>query len=165
MSQGLAADLTPGFKRDSSRSYLGNGPATFAEAKRAFDRWDMFDLGWVRVANPGTPFAYGKIVAVEARTLGLWTLNMSRIVETVKTATQYGFLYSTTRQHVEQGEERFLLEMDAEGEVWYMIEAVSQPRHLLARLGFPITRFFQKRFARDSHARMLRAMTNPSNRW
>ncbi len=115
----------------------------------------MFDLGWVRVANPNASIAPEQIVAVEAHSLGLWTLNLSRITETVDTPTRFGFLYATTEMHVEQGEERFLLELDAAtGKVCYDLEAVSRARDPLARLGFPVTRAFQHRFARDSHRRM-----------
>ena len=76
-------------------------------------------------------------------------------METVDTATRFGLLYATTPLHVEQGAERFLLEFDpATGEVHYLLEAISRPRHLLARLGWPISRAFQHRFARHSHRRM-----------
>lgn len=161
LHRGLEADLPSTFRHDRGRSQLGNGHAAFAEAKRAFEQWIMFDIGWVRVANSEALVAEGGIVAVEAQTLGLWTLNLSRIVETIKTATQFGFLYSTTERHVEQGEERFLIELDADGAVWYVLEAVSRPRQMMARLGFPVTRVFQHRFARNSHARMLRALADP----
>jgi uncharacterized protein (UPF0548 family) len=57
--------------------------------------------------------------------------------------------------HVETGQEKFLIEFDpATGNVWYELEAVSRPRHPLVRLGFPIARALQHRFARDSHRRM-----------
>lgn len=115
----------------------------------------MFDLSWLRVANPQARIAPGQIVAVEAHTLGLWTLNLSRIMDIVDTPVTFGFVYGTTQLHVEQGEERFLIELDpATGDVWYELEAVSRPRTMLARLGFPVTRAFQHRFARDSHRRM-----------
>jgi len=71
----------------------------------------MFDLGWARVANPGAPIEPGQIIAMEALTLGLWTLNLSRILETVDNASRFGLLYATTPMHVEQGAERFLLEL------------------------------------------------------
>ena len=115
----------------------------------------MFDLGWTRVANPHASITAGQIVAVEAHTLGLWTLNLSRILEVVDTRTRFGFIYATTEMHVEQGEERFLLEFDPEtGHIDYVLEAASLPRNALARLGFPVTRSFQHKFARDSHRRM-----------
>ena len=119
----------------------------------------MFNLGWVRVANPAAAMHAGQIVAVEALTLGLWTLNLSRILEIVDTQDRFGFLYSTTEFHVENGEERFLLEFDSDsGRVRYLLEAVSRPRNQLAQLGFPVTRAFQRRFARDSHRRMREAV-------
>jgi len=157
----LNAGLTPSqplpfaFAHDLSRSNIGHGPAAFAAARQAFQRWAMFDLGWVRVANPDAPIAKGQLVAVEARTLGLWTLSLSRILEVVDTPLRFGFLYSTTALHVEEGEERFILDLDPPtGEVTYLIEAVSRPRSPLARLGLPIARHFQHRFARGSHRRM-----------
>src|SRR4051794_7838408 len=70
----------------------------------------QFDLGWVRVANPGVPIAVAEIVAVEVHAFGLWSVNLSRIMQTIESATQFGFLYATTAHHAEQGEERFLIE-------------------------------------------------------
>ena len=115
----------------------------------------MFNHGWTRVANPTAKIEPGQIIAMEAHTLVLWTLNMSRIVEIIDTATSFGFLYATTPMHVEQGAERFLLEFNpATGDVHYVLEAISRPRHLLARLGLPLSRHFQHQFVRASHLRM-----------
>jgi uncharacterized protein (UPF0548 family) len=147
------------FAHDQSRSSLGFGDEVFASAKRAFVNWKMFDLGWVRVVNAAAPIECGQIIAVEVHSLGLWSGNLSRILETADSETQFGFLYSTTNQHVEQGEETFILRRNPEtAEVSYELEAVSRPRHFLARLGFPMSRFFQHRFARDSHRRMREAV-------
>jgi uncharacterized protein (UPF0548 family) len=153
--------VPPGFAHDSSRTEIGRGEAAFAEAARAFEQWAAFDLGWIRVANPSASIALGQVVAVEAHTLGLWTLNLSQIVEVERTETSLGFLYVTTELHVEEGEERFHLACDpASGAVQYEIEAVSRPGNSLARLGFPVTRFFQHRFARDSQRRMRAAASS-----
>jgi uncharacterized protein (UPF0548 family) len=154
-----AASLPFGFAHDFKRTKIGRGHQAFAAARLAFQRWAMFDLGWVRVANPQAPIATGEIVAVEAHTLGLWTLNLSRIKEVVDEPNSFGFVYATTEMHVEQGEERFLIDLAPEtGEVFYELEAVSRPRNRLARLGLPATRKFQHHFARDSHRRMLEEM-------
>lgn len=156
LDAGLKRSRLPfGFSHDRSTSVIGRGPAAFDVARCAFNQWAQFDLGWVRVANPLTPVVRGRVVAVQARTAGLWTLAMSRIIETVDTPTRFGFLYATTRMHVEEGEERFVIELDpASGQVWYLIEAVSRPRHPLARLGWPFARAMQHRFVRDSHIHM-----------
>lgn len=148
------------FAHDRSRSCLGHGEAIFAAAKSAFAQWRMFDLGWVRVVNAAAPIACGEIVVVEVRSLGLWSVNLSRIVATVDNETQFGFIYATTPDHIEQGEERFLLRFDPRTrEVIYELEAVSWPHYFLARAGYPLTRFFQHKFARDSHRRMCQAVT------
>lgn len=121
--------------------------------------WKHFDLGWVSVGNPSAPIVPGEIVVVLAHTAGIWSLNYSKVLETIDTPTRYGFLYATTAMHVENGAERFLLEFDEEhGTVTYLIEAFSKPRHLLAKLAYPFTRTMQHRFARDSHARMRSAV-------
>lgn len=158
LNGGRAPDsrLPFGFARDFSRSRIGSGEAAFAAAKLAFERWAMFNLGWVRVANPEAIIAVGQLVAVEVHALGIWSLNLSRVTQAVDSPTRFGFIYATTEMHVEQGEERFLLEFDlASGDLFYQLEAVSRPRNSLAWLGFPVTRSFQHRFARDSHRRML----------
>jgi uncharacterized protein (UPF0548 family) len=159
-----SARLPPGFVHDRSYSCIGHGEAAFAAARQAFRRWAMFDLGWVRVANPGAPVERGQIIAMEAHTLGLWTLNLSRIMETVDTPGRFGLLYATTPIHVEQGAERFLLEFDATtGDVHYLLEAISRPRHFFARLGWPISRALQHQFARESHYRMREEALAPGS--
>lgn len=151
-----------GFVRDFSRSKIGHGEAAFAVAKLAFARWAMFDLGWARVTNPSALIAPGQIVAVEVHSLGLWSLNLSRIVEAIDTPTRFGFVYSTTRMHVEEGEEFFLLEFEpSTGDLSYQLEAASRPRNPLAKLGYPVTRALQHRFARESHRRMQKELARP----
>lgn len=106
----------------------------FAAAREAFQRWEQFDLGWVQVMNPTANIAPGQLVAVEAHTDCFWSVNINRIVEVVDSRTYLGFLYATTAYHVEEGRERFIIEFDPKDEsVSYLIEAVSRPRHVLAR--------------------------------
>jgi uncharacterized protein (UPF0548 family) len=153
---GLKERKTPfGYRRDFASERIGSGEADFAAAQKAFGEWKQFDLGWVRMANPGAALAVGQIVALEVRTLGLWSLNLSRIAQTMDTPTRFGFVYATTPLHVEHGEERFLLEFDPQtGSVSYQLESVSRPRNLFAQLGYPFARAMQHRFARESLARV-----------
>jgi len=147
------------FVRDFSESCIGHGAAAFGKARRAFRSWTMFDLGWARVANSAAIIQLGQLVAVEIRALGLWSLNISRIVDAADEPHRFGFVYATTALHVEEGEERFLLTLDPDsGDVRYTLEAVSRPRSRLAWLGYPVARAFQHRFARDSHLRMRREL-------
>jgi uncharacterized protein (UPF0548 family) len=109
----------------------------------------------VQVATPVPKVVPGELVAVEVHTAYLWSMNINRIVEVVDSPTCFGFTYTTTAFHVEKGQERFVIEFDTESEsVFYLIEAMSRPRHILARIGYPFSRVMQHRFARDSQARM-----------
>lgn len=157
VADGLVATIPSGFVHDVSRSEIGRGGPAFAVARAALRRWAQFDLGWVRIAEPRPPLAPGTVVAVEARTGGLWSTNVCRVTDVVDEPSRFGFLYSTTMVHVADGQERFVVEWGtADDALVYVIEAVSRPRHLLMRMGYPVARRMQRRFARDSHARMRR---------
>jgi len=144
-----------GYVLDHTRSQIGEGPAAFEAAKLAFRQWKQFDLGWVRIANPGAPIEVDSVVAMEAHTLFLWTLNFPRILYVIDEPQRFGFSYGTTTMHVERGEERFLLEFDpVSNTVHYDLLAASRPAHWLVWLGYPYARSRQRKFARDSHRRM-----------
>lgn len=159
LADGLLGAPPRGFAHDYCRSEIGRGHRAFAAAREAIRRWEQFDLGWVRIANPYPRIVPGELVAVEARTAGLWSINFSRVVDVVDSPTRFGFMYATTSLHIEEGQERFLVEFDPESErVFYLIEAISRPRHALAWIGYPISRAMQHRFQRDSIARMRRCV-------
>ena len=137
----------------------------FLAAREAIQRWEQFNLGWVRIANSNPKIARGELVAVEARTLYLWSINFSRIVDVIDSPTRFGFMYATTALHVEEGQERFLIEFDSEsGAVFYLIEAISRPRHAIARIMYPISRAMQHRFQRDSIANLKRCVAGAESR-
>lgn len=158
---GATQGQTPsGFAVDQNRIMLGSGAQTYARAKSALQQWKQFDLGWVSMVPSGLPIEVGTTVAVLAQTFGLWSLNACRIVYVVeedREVKRFGFAYGTLLDHVEQGEERFTVEWQADDSVWYDILAFSRPRHPLAKLTNPIVRRLQQRFARDSLARMHQA--------
>ncbi len=102
---------------------------------------------------PNTPVAVGRTVAVQARTFGFWSLNACRIVYVIdedEPVKRFGFAYGTLPDHVERGEERFLIAWHPDDSVWYDIFAFSRPRHAMVRMGFPVAPRLQRRFARDS---------------
>ena len=123
----------------------------------------MFDLGWIDLLWPDAPITAGTTVGVLAHLPGLQILNACRIVyvidETTPTVSRFGFAYGTLPGHVERGEERFSIEWHhRDDSVWYDILAFSQPNHPLVRLGYPVTRYYQKRFARASLRRMAQSV-------
>ena len=159
-----ATKTTPpaGYVVDHNRVQLGSGATCYHQACAALQRWEMFNLGWLHLYWPTTPVATGATVGVLAQVFGFYILNACRIVytidETTAGYTRFGFAYGTLPGHIEEGEERFLVEWrHADDSVWYDILAFSQPRHWLVRLGYPVARRFQKRFGRDSKAAMARA--------
>jgi uncharacterized protein (UPF0548 family) len=157
-----ATNPPAGYAVDHTRIRLGTGQSVFTEAKAALQRWEHFQLGWVEPCWPDTPIERGRVVAVLGRLCGLWCLNACRIVYVVDEngpVKRFGFAYGTLPEHVESGEERFIVEQpEADDSVWYDILAFSRPNQLLARLGYPLVRRLQKRFAKDSAAAMLRAV-------
>lgn len=157
-----ATQRTPptGYLVDHNQIQLGRGLAVYRQACAALQQWEMFNLGWLQICWPTTPQVPGATVGVVAQALGLQFLNACRIVYTIHeenaAGARLGFAYGTLPGHVERGEERFLIEWRRDDTVWYDILAFSQPNHWLVRLGYPLTRYFQKRFARDSKAAMWR---------
>lgn len=143
---------------DHNRTKLGSGARTFAQAISALRDWQQFDLGWTRIVPPLLPLQAEQIVAVQAKTFAVWSLNACRVVYVIDSARKFGFAYGTLAAHAERGEERFLIEWDAQDDsVCYDILAFSQPEHFMVRLGRPLARMLQKRFARDSLQRMRTA--------
>ncbi len=151
-----------GYVVDHTRIKLGEGEKVFLAAKKALERWQQFRLGWLEALPPDTAIREGQVVAILARSIGLWWLNACRIVAVVNEdglVNRFGFAYGTLPDHAGSGEERFLVEWDRqEGSVWYDILAFSRPRHVLARLGYRWVRRVQKRFGRESAAAMRRAV-------
>jgi uncharacterized protein (UPF0548 family) len=150
-----------GYNLDHNRVRLGEGRKTFEAACAAIRAWRMFPRPWTKIYPPDAPIRTGTIVAVLFHLFGVWGLNACRIVYTVDEAAslrRFGFAYGTLPGHVESGEERFTVEQDGDGAVWYDLRAFSRPRHPLARLGYPLSRRLQRRFVRDSQAAMRRAI-------
>ncbi len=164
---GATATTPPaGYVVDHTRNRLGAGEEVFDAARAALEHWRQFRLGWLEASPADTPIKEGQVVAILARSLGLWWLNACRIVAVVDEdgpVKRFGFAYGTLPDHVGSGEERFLIEWDRQDDsVWYDILAFSRPRQFLARLGYPWVRHVQKGFGHESAAAMRRAVgTDP----
>lgn len=158
------ANAPAGYTVDHNRVQLGHGAEIYQRAVKALQHWRQFDLGWVTIATKDVKIEKDAVVAVKAWACGMWTLNACRVVYVVAEdgpLTRFGFAYGTLLDHIERGEERFLIEWNRNDDsVWYDILAFSQPRHPLVRLGFPVARMMQKRFARDSLSRMRSIATH-----
>lgn len=147
-----------GYVVDRNRTRLGAGEATFNSAREALQNWRMFQLGWAEICWPTEPIKDGAVVGILARTLGIWSLSVCRIVYVIDDPNRFGFAYGTLADHVGCGEERFLIETEPDGSVWYDLRAFSRAGLLLTRIGYPWMRVLQRRFARESMAVMREAV-------
>jgi uncharacterized protein (UPF0548 family) len=153
-----------GFKLDHNRVRLGRGMEVYERAVAALKQWRQFELGWVTAVPSGVKLEKDAVVAVKARACGTWSLSACRVVYIIDEQQPYprsGFAYGTLPDHVERGEERFSIQWDPQDDsIWYDILAFSQPRHPLVKLGSPVARMLQKRFARESMA-VMKSVVNP----
>jgi uncharacterized protein (UPF0548 family) len=159
---GIAKGSPPGFNRDQASAVVGHGQQTFEQAKIALAHWRHYEMGWAELWPHGAAIANGTVVAVLVQHLGLWSLNGCRVVYGIgdrQNGPRFGFAYGTLTNHAEMGEEIFEVMLNPESEeVIYRIQAVSKPRAALARVGYPIARYYQERFRRDSISAMRRAI-------
>jgi uncharacterized protein (UPF0548 family) len=150
-------DPPPGYVVDHNRVLLGKGEAAFTAACQALQRWQMFNIGWVELCWSNAPIEEGITVAILVKIFGIWWLNASRIVYLIdedEPIHRFGFAYGTLTDHAESGEERFTIELHQDGTVWYDLLAFSRPHHPLAKIGRPLARRTQQRFAAASLSAM-----------
>lgn len=92
---------------------------------------------------------------IQNRLLLLWGVDASIVTEIIdeenKLECLFGYVIGTTRYHVLQGEEAFIIRYDKKKkEVSYTIYSYSKPQALLVRLTKPLLHYKQRQFARDA---------------
>lgn len=153
-----AAEPPPGYAPNHLRTRVGSGEAAFARARDGVCRWAMYDMEWVDVLWPDAPIEVGRTVGLRIHHFGFWSLNACRIVYVEDEARRFGFGYGTLEGHAQRGEERFTVEMDGSGDVWYELYSFSRPGAWLVRLGYFLGRGLQRRFATESARAMRQAV-------
>jgi len=155
-----------GYKIDQNRALLGYGYSSYEAATKAVRSWKMFNFDWLKLCWPDCPIEVGTTVGILARLCGFWSLNAARIVYLIEEhgdVERFGFAYGTLPEHAERGEERFLVEFHrSDDSVWYDLFAFSRPQQVLPRIGYPISRFLQKKFVSDSKGAMVEAVSSAS---
>lgn len=149
--------LPAGYDHAQVRFELGAGDEVFAAACDAIRSWQMFALGWVRLHGADQVPAPGVTVSPVAHVLGLWSVNVARVVYVVDEPSRFGFAYGTLAAHAECGEELFLVGREPDGAVWYEIRVFSRPQLWWSRLAKPVVAAQQRRFRKDSGAAMIAA--------
>ncbi len=137
---------------------MGTGRELFERARESLLRWRHLEIPWLEFYGGSAPAQTGQVVATLISVAGLWFLNPCRVVYTHVSrgeADCAAFAYGTLHGHAECGEERFEVSFNAStGEVKYQIVAFSRPAILLSKLGYPVARRLQRRFA-DASAKSL----------
>lgn len=142
------------YDNDYNYIELGKGAEIWQKAKEALRNWQHFPLPWTKIYPNTTELKKGAVVVVMFRLFGIWWRNSAKIVYAFDESNRFGFAYGTLPGHIEMGEEVFWVERDATGMVSYHIKAFSKPRFWLAKIGYPIARFYQRKFVKESKVTM-----------
>lgn len=138
------------YDNDYNQIVLGKGEKVWQKAKKVLRNWQHFPLLWTKIYPNTTELKKGAVVVVLFRLFGIWWRNSAKIVYAFDEINRFGFAYGTLPGHIEMGEEVFWVERDKEGIVSYHIKAFSKPRFWLARIAYPIARFYQRKFVKES---------------
>jgi uncharacterized protein (UPF0548 family) len=172
-SSGRACDLPVTYGINHFRARLGDGEAIFDRAIAAIRQWKMFSPEMIDVYPAQPALEAGTCVALRIRAFGLWAFGACRIVYTFDgtadddgvAVKRFGFAYGTLPAHVEQGEERFSVQWRRDDDsVWYDLFAFSRPGKVITWLGMPVTRYYQRHFARLSAKSMQQFVADDHRR-
>lgn len=138
------ADFPAGFRHDQSELRIGAADS-FDRAKEGLLRWQAH-TGAGATVYPGDAPSEGETVLVVIGFGPLRAIAPCRVVHVINEPDCFGFAYGTLPGHPERGEEAFVVERERD-HVVFRITAFSRPADLLTRLGGPIARHVQVRFA------------------
>ncbi len=87
-------------------------------------------------------------------------MNLPKCSDEKGAVERFGFAFGTLPGHSEEGEERFTVEWrrGEDDSVWYELLAFARPHHILAKIGSPLVRLTQRRFAKESFRAMRKAI-------
>lgn len=136
-------ELPSGYRIDHRKEVIGRGDRVFDRARTAIDRWEMHVSAGVRIAPIEAPRG-GLTVALVVRASGLYATSACRVVYRISEPDRFGFAYGTLADHPVAGEERFVVERGASGDVTFELCAFSRPSSLLFKLAGPLARRKQR---------------------
>lgn len=156
----LSGDAPDGYHHVREVRPIGTGDAVFESARAALAAWQVQRRSGLSVWADGPP-AVGRVVAMSAPLPVTGHIDaVCRVVQVVDEPDRSGFTYGTLSVHPESGEESFVIERHVDGSVRFVVEAVSRPRMVLARLVPPITSFIQRR-ATARYLDTMEALASP----
>jgi uncharacterized protein (UPF0548 family) len=135
---------------------LGRGRAVFDRARAALSRIENYPRSFTRIVHRPMKLEPGVQFATVASHMGFYSVHPCRVLYVIDEPSRFGVGFGALPGHAECGEERFVVTLEDEV-VRYDVQAFSRPHTLLARLGAPVTRAYQRRFQRETVETMRRA--------
>lgn len=160
---GATATTPPsGYAVDRYGVDLGRGRPTFERGRQAIERFAMYPPAWTSIVRRDNgPLTPDLVFASVVRHLGFWSINPGRLIYVLDGDNCAGFGFGTLPGHAERGEERFEVGWNRDSDlVRFNVVAFSRPAALLVRIGAPIARALQRRFAVDACRAMREATKN-----
>jgi len=139
----LAADLPAGYEHLRLSRVLGRGRAVFDDASHRLLTWGMHERSGLTVTATDDDVRRDGLVLLGIRRGPVTLTAPCRVVQVVDEPDRRGFVYGTLPGHPECGEEAFLVQIAADGEVSATVTAFSRPDRLVARLAGPLRRMVQ----------------------
>ncbi|MDN3294878.1 DUF1990 domain-containing protein [Streptomyces ficellus] len=140
--------LPTGYHHLHHEALIGSGREVFERAGAAVTTWRMHRAASARMRTGSARAEPGTAVYVS---LGAGPLRITAPCEVVWTAYEErrtGFAYGTREGHPESGEESFVVELRADGSVWFTVTAFSRPGRWYTQAAGPLARALQHGYAR-----------------
>jgi len=157
----LTEEFPKGYRIDRHQADLGSGRETFDRAVRGLKSWEAHRVPGAHVLPAGTEIRAGSTVIV---CLGPGLLALAapcRVIAVVDEPSRWGFAYGSLPGHPEQGEEAFVVTLETNETVSFVITAFSRPADALVRLSGPIARAVQLRATRGYLRALQRFVGRP----
>ncbi|WP_405486712.1 DUF1990 family protein [Streptomyces sp. NBC_00096] len=159
--------LPAGYGITHHRTRIGYGRAVLEAAGAAVTTFRAHRASGMLVTAGGEPVRTGDRVVVG---IGVGRLRIDAPCEVVWTAYEprrIGFAYGTLAGHPARGEESFVVDMEADGSVWFEVNAFSRPGSWYTRLAGPVLPFLQQAYAcrLGRYVRGLATGARPAGYW
>lgn len=138
VGQSLNADGPAGYRHIEQCVRVGKGRETFNLAADALMSWQVHRGAGLDVLASSDQVTEGS-VAIVRLTMGPFRIDgPNRVVAVLDDPDRRGFAYGTLDGHPEQGEQAFVVEIDADGTVLFTVRSFTKRASLLALLGGPL---------------------------
>lgn len=144
----LRGPLPAGYHHTHESVVVGRGRATFERHADLVLRFDLHRRAGLLVETRASRAAVGVDVVVALPLGPLRVRALDRVVAVVDEPDRRGFAYGTLAGHPEQGEEAFVVSIDADDVVRLDVRAFWQSVRWYSRLGGPVTVAIQRSITR-----------------